>query len=118
MNTTTDAERAAYALGQDDGESAAGWLIDGRTTRPECTLQRLVRGIDDGDPEVLDALPLADLSGEWADGLTPALLGWEVGLDPDTLDGDDLSALCDAYESGFDAGVEAEVRRMHAVYAA
>lgn len=118
MNVTIiDAERAAYTLGQDHGETAAGWLVDGNTDRPEQVLAALVRGIDDGDPEILHLLPHADLSGQWADGLTPDRLAESLGLDPETLDGWDLSAVCDAFEDGYDHGVEAEVRRMYVVYA-
>jgi hypothetical protein len=48
----------AEELGRDAGKAAASWVFDVNT--PEDACQRVLRGIDDGDPAVLDAVePLA-----------------------------------------------------------
>jgi hypothetical protein len=47
-------------------QATASWFFDGNT--PEETYARVLAGIRDGDPEVLDALPTLDWSGQWADG--------------------------------------------------
>ena len=41
-----------------------------------------------------------DLSGEWADSLTPNALMRELGLDPYEVDPDDSAELCSAWEEG------------------
>src|SRR5262245_12356114 len=60
-------EAAIHQRGHDDGWNAAGWLVDGNTDDPEVVLLGYLRGIEDGDPEILDKLPTPNLSGEWAD---------------------------------------------------
>ena len=44
----------ADELGRDAGTTAASWVFDGNT--PEDAYQRVLRGIDDGDPAVLDEI--------------------------------------------------------------
>ena len=44
------------------------------------TYTRFLVGLDEGEPEALHALPAADLSGEWAEGLTPASLAEACGV--------------------------------------
>ncbi len=44
----------AKELGRDAGKAAATWVFDGSTTEDAC--QRVLGGIDDGDPAVLDAI--------------------------------------------------------------
>ncbi|HTU74389.1 MAG TPA: hypothetical protein VMG38_12810 [Trebonia sp.] len=44
----------AAELGHDAGKVAASWVFDGNT--PEEAYRRVLRGIDDGDPGVLDAI--------------------------------------------------------------
>lgn len=74
-------EEAARQLGQDAGEAAASWVFDGNTTREQYV--RILKGIDDGDPEILDSLPTPNLSGEWADDPTPRSVLEELGVDPE-----------------------------------
>jgi len=50
----------------DIAHAAASWSFDGNTTEEH--YRRILAGIDDGDPEVLDALAGVDWSGQWADG--------------------------------------------------
>lgn len=104
---------AAIDIGKDEGMSAASWVFDGNTT--DDTYRRVLAGIEEGDPEVLDTLPSADLSGQWADGRTPHTLLEDIAStisDDDThitaemLLGDvTTSALCDAYEDAFNDAV-------------
>ena len=44
----------AAELGRDAGRAAATWVFDGNT--PEEAYRRVLRGIEDGDPAVLDAI--------------------------------------------------------------
>lgn len=96
------AERAGY----DAGKSAGSWIIDGNTS--EEVARRILAGIKDGDPEVLDQLPSAPFSGEWADGIMArdVLLGY--GLDEDAPEAEELLT---AFEDGYSSGAEDEVAR-------
>lgn len=90
---------AAAECGRLDGESAAiNWLAD--FDRTAFNARRAVDGIRDLDPEVMEWIPAPDLSGEWADGLTPATLAKCCGVDPYEAE-DDLDDLCNAYDSAF-----------------
>jgi hypothetical protein len=98
----------AYAeqLGAEHGTSAATWVeIDNAAA--------ILQGIEDGDPEIMDALPCADLSGEWADGLTPRQLVDDVLSEIDTdskVDSETANdwsdGICDAYEFAFNTAAE------------
>lgn len=102
----------AYSLGQDHGEAAAGWYWDDATTSID-DYRRVHKGIEEGDSEIMDSLPHADLSGEMADGMTPRRLYEEVGVPDNLTDGLTdwlLTDLCEAYESGFTIAVESAVR--------
>jgi len=60
----------AGELGRDAGRAAATWVFDGST--PEEAYQRVLRGIDEGDPAVLDAIE-------------PPAIGPAAGYDEDDL---------------------------------
>jgi hypothetical protein len=62
----------ATERGADAGRAAGSWVIDGNTS-PE-TARNILRGIDDGDPMVMDMAP-GPLSGEWAGESVTELLG-------------------------------------------
>lgn len=96
----------AREIGTDHGRNAASWVFDGNTDRETYVAFR--RGIDDGDPEVLDFIPTADLSGQWAEGYTVA------DLMADCCGGntDDPDKIIAAYEEAFVAAATAEVERM------
>jgi hypothetical protein len=111
--TTADGlydQAIAYAsqLGSEHGASAATWIA----VEDDAAARRLLTGIEDGDPEVLDSLPSADLSGEWADGLTgPALVAEtlaEVGVvgEPSDEHLDWFDDICSAYEMAYGTAVE------------
>jgi hypothetical protein len=85
-----DATDAAEDLGADQGRTAAAWwqqeAIGARATGDTTAIaRRVLAGLDDCDPEILDQLPTADLSGTHAEGLTVTSLLVELdatGLDP------------------------------------
>ena len=60
----------AEELGRDAGKAAASWVFDGNT--PEEEYQRVLRGIDEGDPAVLGATE-------------PPAIGPGAGYDQDDL---------------------------------
>jgi hypothetical protein len=94
------AEEAGYDL----GKAAGSCVVDGNT--PQESARRLLQGIEDGDPEVLDQLPGAPLSGEWAGALMPRdVLAW-YELDEEHDAADDVLR---AFEDGFGRGVVDEV---------
>jgi hypothetical protein len=68
----------AEALGRDAGKAAASRVFDGST--PEEAYQRVLRGIEDGDPAVLDATePPAIGPGA---GYSEDDLARDLGIDP------------------------------------
>lgn len=81
-------EQDVRQMGQDAGEGAASWLFDGNTSRE--TYVKVLKGIEDGDPEVMDMLPNPNLSGEWAGDPTPKSILEELGTDEDDPAADDL----------------------------
>ena len=85
----------AYQLGHEAGKAAGSWVIDGNTTRRTCEV--IIRGFEDGDPEIMDMRP-ASLSGERADSMTPQALLRELGCRDDSRFSD---GLCDMYDDGF-----------------
>jgi hypothetical protein len=71
-------EHRVWAKAQEHGKAAASWVTDGNTSQE--TYRRLLEGIRDGDPEVLDSIhsPTGDLS-EGGDYTTDDLMadaGW------------------------------------------
>ena len=67
----------AVSLGRDAGKAAASWMFDGNT--PEDAYRAVLRGIDDGDPAILDAHPAPGLSADG--GYSGADLARDLGLD-------------------------------------
>lgn len=103
----TDPLEQARAIGREHGKNAADWweqdAIGGRVTGDVRPTARLVlEGIEEGDPAVLDGLPRPDLSGQYADGYTPAKLLAEVG-------GGEVQDLCDVYEAEFEVACQGAV---------
>jgi len=110
---TTEIIRNARNDGRRAGKAAASWAFDGNTS--DETYARVLRGIDDGDPEVLDSLREPNLSGEWADDPTPRTLQDDYAVSDARWEsiGDDV---CDAWECAardtFWAAIE-ETGRIH-----
>lgn len=111
---TSEADITAMSKrGFNDGENAASWLIDGNTVAPYAALTRLIQGMEDGDPEIMDSLPHPRVGGEFADDPT-----WEqICQDEVEHYGDDgESELFAVYTEAFHEGVEAQIRKMHREY--
>lgn len=72
MPASVDPVQEAASRGHDAGSAAGSWVIDGNTTRE--TALHILRGYEDGDPEIMDMMP-APLSGEWAGESITELLG-------------------------------------------
>lgn len=107
---STRVTEVAARIGREHGESAATWfeIADVDAAR------RIVAGLTDGDPEILDSLPAADLSGQWADGYTPRQLLNEIAVELDVWSvGQEMTDLwddaCSAYEFAFDDAVHSAV---------
>lgn len=103
----------ARAKGADHGRAAASWYFDGNTD--EGTYVAVLRGIEDGDPEILDTFPLSPLSGEWADEPTPASVLEELGVPEDDGSGKDdtlRDEILGAYEDGFYEASADEIERV------
>jgi hypothetical protein len=101
-------------LADEHGQSAASWFgqdVMGGLSPGDASVpaRRILAGIEDGDPEILDNLPRADLSGQWADGTSVADLLEHVdlaGIDPASDLAQDLAS---TYEDAFNTSVEAAV---------
>ena len=111
---TRDILRQAKRDGREAGINAASWVFDGNT--PRASYARVLKGLDEGDPAVLDSINAPNLSGEWADSPTPVSLASDYGLD-DKRDPDGLicEEACEAWENAasdsFWSEIEKECRR-------
>jgi hypothetical protein len=102
----------AYDIGYEHGKNAGSWVFDGNTD--QATYERYAKGLEDGDPEILDTLPNSPLSGEWADGPTPTSVLSDLGLENNDNMGE-YDYLLDAYEQGFGEGCNNEIERVLAI---
>jgi hypothetical protein len=103
----------ARKMGAEHGQNAASWYFDGNTT--DETYRRVLKGIEEGDPEILDTFPSSPLSGEWADDPTPTTLFRDLGLDAHaeaTFNPEAFDEVCSAYEDGFYEAVSHEIERV------
>jgi hypothetical protein len=92
------------ARGYSDGHAAATWF----EIPDEETARRILAGIDEGDPEILDAFPAPRLGGEFADDPTWSdVLGEESCEDSD----DGRPELLGVYEYAFACASEREIVR-------
>lgn len=96
----------ATEAGEAHGRAAASWYFDGNTDTD--TYAAVLRGIEEGDPMVLDTFPVAPLSGEWAGDPTPASVLADLGVSEYDDDADDYLR---AYEDGFYDASCAEIER-------
>lgn len=106
---------AARQLGTEHGKNAAAWweqdAIGGRSSGDvKITASTVLKGLEDGYPEILDALPHADLSGQWADGMTPQILAEECDVPNEALEtdagADFLDLLCCTYKAAFNLAAQ------------
>lgn len=110
----------AKSMGEDAGREQGKWAADGNTTDEH--RRKVLTMLDAGDPEAHDYLPNEpNLSGEWADDLTPSRLYETItgksaaptDSDWTEADGNLCDALCAAWEEGvsetFVSACEAEL---------
>lgn len=93
-----DITAAAEKLGRDAGTAAASWVFDGNT--PEQAYRLVLRGIEDGDPAIMDAYQPPVLSV--GSGYTETDLAGDLGLasDDEALPGA-VTAYLDAADECF-----------------
>jgi hypothetical protein len=95
----------AEKLGKAHGINAAEWAIQdswgGRVSSPQDyqAAKAFLDGAEAGDPAIMDSFNPPNLSGEWADSMTPRLLIEEVTEGEISLEPEEESAICQAYET-------------------
>jgi hypothetical protein len=107
MASTNTTEQAA-SIGREHGTNAASWVFDGNT--PDHAYRDVLQGIEDCDPEVLDAYRVPDLSGEFADDYSEQ----DLVRDLDLSEGDDeiVSEAANAYLDAASESFWSEVERI------
>ena len=105
----TTLQRLRAAAAEAGGHAADWWAQDtigGRATGDvRLVARRILTGINDGDPAVLDTLPSLDLSTQWADSPSEADLYTSAAGDAaawQTLSGRQREEVIDAYRDAFD----------------
>ena len=90
----------AEELGRNEGHDAGGDFWNVRWGEDE--IRRLYNGIQAGDPQIMDELPSAPLSGEWAGDRTPQTLLIDLGVeDEEELTPEEIVEVCDSYENAW-----------------
>jgi len=95
----------AEKLGKEHGESAAQWAIQyswgGRVSSPQEreAAKAFLDGAEAGDPTILDSYNPPNLSGEWADSMTPQRLIEAVYDGGEELREGEVDVICEAYET-------------------
>jgi hypothetical protein len=110
METIGRADRLARKLGTEHGLAAASWVFDGNTDT--ATYRRVAQGLADGDPEILDALPYPDLSGQWSDTPSSRDVLAELAADLGTIHPDDSDDILNAYEDAWVTAAHGEIERV------
>ena len=92
-----------------DGKAAASWVFEGNTSIEQ--YKEYLRGVEEGDPEILDKYPAPNpLSGEWAGGLTAESLAYQfVGETYDYVLVDEIAS---TYEVAFENAYYDELERI------
>jgi hypothetical protein len=102
MQSDTVARYALEAkqLGEGHATDAAAWSVNGNSDRTERASVLVM--LREGDPAAFDYLPREpDLSGEYADGLTPNSLFEQITREAaNNSNGDLVEHLADEYEAG------------------
>lgn len=115
MDAIERAEKEARKLGAEHGKAAASWL-----DITYGNAARWLRGIQDGDPEIMDMLPHAPLSGEWTDEPTPRDILAAVGQPCSSDDDEPCCAGEDdilfAYQQEYELAAQDEAERRARYY--
>ena len=106
-------EQDATKEGTEAGIAAASWYFDfgrmsGGQSKVEEVCERVLRGIEDGDPEILDTFPAAPFSGEYADGLSARDFLEAYGMTEDDDAADDILR---AFEDAYSMAASDEIER-------
>lgn len=116
--------KEAESLGKSHGENAAQWIAQdswgGRVAssrQSEENARAFLKGIEEGDPMIMDSYASPNLSGEWADSMTPRSLIEEVTKGEIPLEPEDESSICDAYEQAASDGFWQELETSAAMVA-
>ena len=111
MSTTQDTydrlHSEAHRMGSELGSDHAQWYFDGNT--PDSMYAWVLRGLEDGDPEIYDTFRSSPLSGEWADEITLADLAEDLGV---SQDDDAFDDYCRAFEDGYGVAYADEVEKI------
>lgn len=117
MSKLQEYRSLAYERGKQEALKAASWVIDGNTSQEH--IHRMVVWFDNDDPRRDDYLPQRpNLSGEWANDLTPNQLfeetaGREFNFGIGAMDDDALlDDMCEAFEEGVADHFEPECERI------
>ncbi len=108
----------ALARGRDDGAAAASWY----TIDDVDAAERVLRGIEDCDPLILDTFPAPDLSGQWAGEPGGPQVYAEILEDADMSDeegdgfNDALDTYCDAFRDAASDAIATRAREVLAQY--
>ena len=107
---TRDLLSMARKDGKAAGLGAASWCVDGNTTTETCAA--ILKGIEDGDPAILDQFNTPNLSGEYADDPTPQTLADDYGIDEARdPDGFLLDEVCTEWEEAASSAFWTELER-------
>lgn len=108
---TRDIMAQARKDGRAAGHAAASWCYDGNTDA--AWYERTLKGLEDGDPMVLDSFNVPNLSGEYADAPTPQSLAEDYGLDEQRdPDGYILDEACTEWENAASEAFWHEIERV------
>jgi len=90
------------------GKAAASWAFDGNTSRE--TYEAARKGIDDGDPMVMDGFRVPDLSGKFSDDYDDRALACDLDIPED--EHDTLDEAATEYLAVVNDAYWAEIERM------
>jgi hypothetical protein len=92
----------AYGVGYGRGKAAGSWVIDGNTPTNEA--HRILRGIEEGDPAIMDRISPPD---HWNEKEMFEVLD-EINVAHNSPERNDI---LEQYHAGFDDGYWGEVER-------
>ena len=105
-------EQRAESIGLTHGRNAGNGVFDGNT--PRSTYEAVVKGLEDGDPEVYDAFRPPDLSGEYGDDYNETELIGDTGYAPsdEEDEAEAHSEIANAYNDAASEGFWGELERV------